>query len=247
LEKLGINLGYLLVFALNFAIIFVVLRAWVYKPLLGMLEKRKKAIAQGLDDARVAADARANAEQEAKKIISESQLKAADILREANDRAELIAKDIRANAEIETAKARETALAEVEQERTAILSGLRGQVVTLAIAAAQRLIGESLIQDEKRQHALLEEFFSGVKSGNVLILKDVDVTGVSAEVTSALPLNDAEKDAIRKDLVKNLSGGASISFRVDPSILGGLIVRVGDRIVDGSVSGQLQNLRQKLQ
>lgn len=247
MEKLGINLGYLLVFALNFAIIFVVLRAWVYKPLLGMLEKRKKAIAQGLDDARVAADARANAEQEAKKIISESQLKAADILREANDRAELIAKDIRANAEIETAKARETALAEVEQERTAILSGLRGQVVTLAIAAAQRLIGESLIQDEKRQHALLEEFFSGVKSGNVLILKDVDVTGVSAEVTSALPLNDAEKDAIRKDLVKNLSGGASISFRVDPSILGGLIVRVGDRIVDGSVSGQLQNLRQKLQ
>jgi F-type H+-transporting ATPase subunit b len=59
LEKLGLNLGYLFVQIFNFGILFVVLRAWVYKPILGLLDKRRMAIAQGLEDARVAAEARA--------------------------------------------------------------------------------------------------------------------------------------------------------------------------------------------
>ena len=73
MEKLGLNLGFLLVQILNFGIIFIVLRAWVYKPILNMLEKRRQATAQGLEDARVAAEARANAELEAKNVIKDAQ------------------------------------------------------------------------------------------------------------------------------------------------------------------------------
>jgi F0F1-type ATP synthase delta subunit len=40
---------------------------------------------------------------------------------------------------------------------------------------------------------------------------------------------------------------ATVSFRVDPSIMGGLIVKVGDKILDGSVVGQLESLKQSLQ
>ena len=57
MEKLGLNLGYLLVQIFNFLILFVILRVWVYKPILGLLEKRRENIAQGLEDARVAAEA----------------------------------------------------------------------------------------------------------------------------------------------------------------------------------------------
>ena len=46
MEALGINLGYLITFTLSFGILFVVLRAWVYKPLLAQLEKRRLAIAK---------------------------------------------------------------------------------------------------------------------------------------------------------------------------------------------------------
>jgi len=73
LEGLGLNLGYLLVQIFNFAIIFVVLRAWVFKPILGLLDKRRTSIAQGLEDARIAAEARENAEKEARGIISQAQ------------------------------------------------------------------------------------------------------------------------------------------------------------------------------
>ena len=244
MEKLGLNLGFILIQILSFAIIFVVLRAWVYKPMMAMLDKRRKTIAQGLEDARVAAEARANAERETNKLIAEAQAKAAEIVREATARAETAAREVHLQAESENAKMREHALAEVEQERNRVLSEVRGQVAALAMAATYKLIGASL--DEKRQHSLLEEFFSGVRAGKVTLLEGEAVQGQAAEVTSALPLTPAEQEAVKNDVLEKLGGSALVSFRVDPSILGGLVVKVGDRVVDGSVAGQLQGLRQSL-
>jgi len=246
LGKLGINLGLLLVQIIAFGITFVVLRAWVFKPIMGVMEKRRQTIAQGLDDARVAAEARANAEREANNILAEAQTKAADIVRESTQRAESAAREIRASADADLAKAREQALAEIEQERNRVLSEVRGQVAALAIAAAHKLIGASL--DERRQRDLLEEFFSGVRSGKVMVLEsETALHGQAAEVTSALPLTPEEQEVVKRDILTKLGQAASVTFRVDPSILGGLVVKVGDQIVDGSVSGQLQELRQSLQ
>jgi len=243
-EGLGLNLGYLFVQIFNFAIIFVVLRAWVYKPILGLLERRRTAIAEGLEDARIAAEARQNAEQEAEKVMADAQTNASQIMREANERAETQGKEIIAVAEAEAAKKREESLAEVESERERILGELRGQVGTLAIAAAQKLIHASL--DEQRQRVLIDEFFSGVKSGQVVVLEGQQVSGASAEVTSALPLTAEEKDSVKQDVLARVGDQATVTFRVDPAILGGLIVRVGDKVLDGSVSGQLESMRQSL-
>ena len=243
MEKLGLNLGYLLLQIFNFLILFVVLRVWVYKPILGLLDKRRQTIAQGLEDARVAAEARANAEKEAAKIIADAQAEASKVVREANERAQGVAKEVKAEAEAEAAKARESALAEAELERNRILGDLRGQVAALSIAATQKLIGEAL--DEKRQHALLDEFFTGVKSGKVVVLEDASFKGEFAEVTSALPLTDKEQAAVKKDVLAKV-GAQAVSFRIDPSILGGLVIKVGDKVVDGSVAGKLEGLRQNL-
>jgi len=244
LEALGLNLGYLFVQIFNFLIIFVVLRAWVYKPILSLLEKRRKAIAQGLEDASIAAEARANAEEQAKTIIADAHSTAQQKIREATERAELVAKDIQTQAEAEAVKSREAALAEAAQERDRILADLRSQVAALSMAAAQKLIGETL--DEKRQHALIAEFFSGLKAGKVVVLEDVSLTGGSAEITSALPLTPKEQNTVKENVLTRIGDQATITFRVDPTILGGLVVRVGDKVLDGSVAGQLESLRQSL-
>ena len=244
MEALGINLGYLLVQILNFAIIFVVLRVWVYKPILGLLERRRERIAQGLEDARVAAEARANAEKEAQAILGRAQADANQKVRESAERAEQVAREIHAAAEKDAAAVRQAAAGEAEQARSAALGELRGQVAALAIAAAQKLIGESL--DEKRQRHLVQEFFSGIKEGRVVVLEGETLQGASAEVTSALPLTEAEQDTVRKQLAKPLGAGAPLSFRVNPAILGGIVIRVGDKVIDGSVAGQLEGLRQSL-
>ena len=244
MAKLGLNLGYLLFQIFNFAVLCILLYAWAYKPILKMLENRKQKIAQGLEDARVASEARANAELEATKIIAEAQNKANQVVRESTDRAETAALEIRAAAEAEATKEREAALAEVQGERDRMLGDLRTQIAALAIAASQKLVGESL--DEKRQHALINEFFSGVRAGNVVVLEGVKLSGASAEVTSALPLSAEEIDSVKKDLLSKVGSQATVSFRVDPSILGGLVIRVGGKVLDASVAGQLESLRQSI-
>jgi len=243
LEKLGLNLGYLLLQIFNFLILFVILRAWVYKPILDLLDKRRQNIAQGLEDARVAAEARASAEKEAAKIIADAQAEASKVVREANERAQDVAKEVKAEAEAEAAKEHEAALAEAEAERNRILGDLRGQVAALSISAAQKLVGEAL--DEKRQRALLDEFFSGVKSGKVVVLDDANFKGEAAEVTSALPLTDQEQDTVKNDVLAKV-GAQAVTFRVDPYIMGGLVIKVGDKVMDGSVAGKLEGLRQNL-
>lgn len=244
MEKLGINLGFFIFQVLNFSVLAVLLYAFAYGPIVRMLENRKNKIAQGLEDARIAAEARANAEKDAREIMTKAQTEANQKVREATERAEAAAREVMARTEADAAKAREAAIAEAALERDRVLSDVRGQIGALAMAATQRLIGEAL--DEKRQHALINEFFSGVKSGKVTVLEGEAVTGAAAEVTSALPLTPEEQETVKRDVLARLGGQATVAFRVDPSILGGLVVRVGDKVLDGSVSGQLETLRQSL-
>ena len=243
MEALGINLGLIIVQIIAFIIVFLTLNAWVYQPLLSMMETRKQKIAQGLEDARVAAQAREDAEKQASKIIGEAQTEASKIVAEATERAANAGKEVKAAAEAEAAKSRDAAIAEAEVERNRVLGDLRGQVASLAIAAANKLVGEAL--DEKKQRALLDEFFSGVKSGKVVVLDGSSFRGESAEITSALPLNKDEETAVRQDVLSRV-GAKDVAFRVDPSILGGLVIKVGDKILDGSVAGKLEGLRQSL-
>lgn len=244
MAQLGLNLGYLLVQIICFFIIFVVVRAWIVKPLLGMLEKRRAKLEQGLEDARIAAEARANAEQEAAKVVAEAQTKASRIIAEATERAEAAMAESKAAEEKGIAKERESAVAEIAEERNRMLADLRGQVAALSIAAAQKLIGQSM--DAKRQHALLDEFFSGVESGRLVILDGSELAGESAEVISALPLTNDEQAAVRKNVLEKMGTKTNVEFHIDPQILGGLVIRVGDKVLDGSVSGKLEEMRKSL-
>ncbi|MEA1976867.1 MAG: F0F1 ATP synthase subunit B [Chloroflexota bacterium] len=245
MEGLGINLGYLLVQVFNFLIIFVILAAWMYKPLLNMMQQRRETIARGLEDARIASEARENAEKEAEEILAKAQQEAGKIVREATERGEQVRVEIKEAAETEIVKLREDATVDAQQEKEKVLGDLRGQVAALSIAAAQKVIGESL--DEKRQRALIDDFFSGVKTGKVVLLEGKSVDGTSAEVTSALPLTKKEQEIVSKDVIGKLGDSATISFRVDPNILGGLVIRIGDKILDGSVAGKLESLSRSLQ
>jgi len=70
---------------------------------------------------------------------------------------------------------------------------------------------------------------------------------VAAIVTSAEPLSDEDAAAVDRR-VAALRGASSVRLerRVDPSLIGGLTVRVGDRLIDASVRGRLERLRAQL-
>ena len=67
-----------------------------------------------------------------------------------------------------------------------------------------------------------------------------------ATVTSAATLHKAEVTAITERLTMLTGGRVEIDFRVDPALLGGVVVRLGDQLLDGSVRGRLERLRAQL-
>lgn len=229
MDALGINLGYLITQILGITVIALLMVHFVYKPILRVLDERKARIAKGLEDSRQAAIARDNADAEAKKILDAARTEASKIRQEAVAQAEETAKAIEAKANADGKEIVAGARAGAEEERNRILADMRGQIAAISIAAANKLVGESL--DEKRQHALISDFFSKVPASVA------GMSGGSVEVTSALPLSDAEQASAKKAL-----NAESVTFKVDPNILGGLVVRIGDQVVDDSVASRMSAL-----
>lgn len=76
---------------------------------------------------------------------------------------------------------------------------------------------------------------------------DDDRQGIThATATSAAPLTPDDLRALTARLEESTGGRIALDVQVDPSVLGGLVVRVGDRLIDGSVRGRLERLRNKL-
>lgn len=67
-----------------------------------------------------------------------------------------------------------------------------------------------------------------------------------AEITSAVELTSEERSGIQQRLLERFGAGLEFKFNVDPSILGGLVIRVGDKLLDDSISSRLAALRQSL-
>jgi F-type H+-transporting ATPase subunit delta len=66
---------------------------------------------------------------------------------------------------------------------------------------------------------------------------------VTAEVTVAQPLSEARHAALTEQLRRAVGGRVAVDIRVDPALLGGMIVKVGSRMVDASLNSRLQRLR----
>ena len=69
---------------------------------------------------------------------------------------------------------------------------------------------------------------------------------VRAEVTTTAPLRDDQVKTIETNLARASGRTVSLSTKVDPSIIGGVVTRIGSTIYDGSVTRQLQRMKEKL-
>ncbi len=232
MEGLGINLGYLIVQIIAFIVIYVLLTRFLYDPLSNVLRSRRMQIEKGLEDSAVAANARRNAEVEAEKVIADARAEAQRMIEEARGRGEELAQGVQTEARTEADSIRAEARVRANEERDRQLADLRGQVVSIAVAMSQRLIGASL--DEQRQQALVSDFFAKVPANARSLSGHV-------EVVSAMPLSDDEKARVTKEI-----GAKDVTFSIDPSILGGLVLRTEDHVVDGSVRSNLTELAGRL-
>jgi F-type H+-transporting ATPase subunit delta len=69
---------------------------------------------------------------------------------------------------------------------------------------------------------------------------------VPAEVVTAVPLSDANRTALSSALAKAIGSEVTITERIDPAIIGGVVARVGSVVFDGSIARQLERLGQRM-
>ena len=69
---------------------------------------------------------------------------------------------------------------------------------------------------------------------------------ITAEVTSAHPLDNKQIDALKAQLKKRVGSDVSVSTAVDSSILGGLVVQIGSQMIDSSIKTRLNTLSQAM-
>jgi F-type H+-transporting ATPase subunit b len=155
-----INLVWVIVSALNFLVFFVLIWTFAFKPVSRMLADRRERIEQGLQDAEQARRDRQNAEAERLATLAEARREANDILARAQRVAqETRDADITATRE-ELERMRVRATGEIEAEKARAIAELRGEVAELALAAAGRVVGESMT--DARQRRLVQEFLASV-------------------------------------------------------------------------------------
>ena len=120
--------------------------------------------------------------------------------------------------------------------------GAKRRVVTHLTQDSDRLAaGTVVLLLEKGRITLVGEVADEFDGLAAAAAKVVDV-----EVTTAVPVEADVDDQIRIRVQRSTGLDARITKRIDPAILGGLVLRIGDVIVDGSVRGRLRQLATRL-
>jgi len=146
--------------AIAFGIFIAFCMKYVWPPIMQALEERTKKIADGLAAAERGRHEQELAEKRAQQVIHEAKEQANDIISLAQRRSNEIVDESKETARIEGERILTTAQAEIEQEANRAKDELRGQVGSIALAGAAKILNREI--DNKAHTDLLEELVSRI-------------------------------------------------------------------------------------
>lgn len=158
------DLGTFVLQALNVFIIWAVLYYFLYRPIGGILEARRKKIEGDLSQA---AGARAEAQrllEEYRSQMARARAEAEEILNRARAEGERLREERRKAAEAEADAMIRRARQEIAQETERAVAGLRAEAASLAIAVAEKVLEREL--DDDQHHKLAQQFVSQLARGS---------------------------------------------------------------------------------
>ncbi|MGB0384976.1 MAG: F0F1 ATP synthase subunit B [Ardenticatenaceae bacterium] len=162
MDALGINGGFLLAQIVNFLAIMLLLRMFLYEPVLNMLEERKEKIRTSLNAAEEARAQAATRSAENEKIIAEARREGQKIIQQAEERARRREAEIMAEAREAAEMVKKRASSEIDYERQQALSSLRGEVAQLSLAIARKAIGQELKLNRRAHARIIDEVLAEV-------------------------------------------------------------------------------------
>lgn len=155
ITDIGINLPVLVAQTVNFIVLLTLLKLFVYKPVLNMLDQRRARIEEGLNAAQRGQESAAEAEKTAQAELENARRDGQNIVQNAQQVAQRLQEEGRAAAAQQTEAMLERARSEIALERDQAIAELRREFADLTIAAAEKIIGQSL--DRSAHQRLIEQ------------------------------------------------------------------------------------------
>jgi F-type H+-transporting ATPase subunit b len=159
-----ITLSTFIVMIINFIILLLILKFVLYKPIQEMLEKRRKKISDDLSAAQKSRESYEQLSREAKTSLEKARAEGFEIVERARNEANKVREDILRKAREEAEQLHERTAAEIERAKKIAKDELREGTVSLALAAAQKVIG-GMMSDDINQSLVrnaLEQIGKGV-------------------------------------------------------------------------------------
>lgn len=123
----------------------------------------------------------------------------------------------------------------LERKRAVVSDLLGGRASSLTVGLVEFLLGQGLASDLGAVASSLAEQAAASRSRQV------------AEIRSAIPLDESTLERLAAALGRVTGSTLEIKTVVDPSVVGGVVARVGDTVIDGTVASKLGSLRNALQ
>lgn len=153
--SLGINLPLLVAFIINFIVLFFLLRLFLFKPVLKMLDERAKRAKEGMELAEATKKEYEQAKVEVQRQIDRGRQEAQAIIAQTMQTGERLKEESRQEATKQAQLIVDRTRAELEVERDKIVENLRKEFVDISISAAEKVIKETL--DKEKHRKLIEE------------------------------------------------------------------------------------------
>ena len=153
--SLGISLPLLLAFLINFMILFVLLGKFLYKPVLKMLDERSKKIKESMEWAEATKKEYEQAKAEVQRQIEKGRQEAQALITQATQVGEKLKGESREEAVKQAQTIIDRTRTELATERDQLVGKLRKEFVDISIAAAEKVIKETL--DKEKHKKLIEE------------------------------------------------------------------------------------------
>ncbi|MDP3997387.1 MAG: F0F1 ATP synthase subunit B [Candidatus Andersenbacteria bacterium] len=155
IASIGLQWQSLLLQIVNFAILLLLLRLFAYKPILNVLETRRRKIAEGLANAQDIAKTKQRLETDKAAILNQARQDAQDIIAASRTQAKQIIQDAENTAGTKAKQKLTQAAAQIKQEVTTARDGLKQEMRTLVALATEKIIGAKL--ESSRDRELIEE------------------------------------------------------------------------------------------
>ena len=155
MDELGFNLPVLIAQVVNFFLLLVLLRIFLYKPVLEMLDRRAQRIREGVEAADKSKERASAGEQEVARQLDASREQGQALIAQAQEAANRIQEEARSQARREGETMLERARTEIQLERDQAIAELRGEFADLTVSAAEKVIGQSL--DRQAHQRLIDE------------------------------------------------------------------------------------------